>query len=120
MPEASSERRKYFPVGYMSQHVIASNQLRFIPTDILRQVRAMGNNLNQATHALNKIARAVEGLSQDRTAVLDVMEALADIRYLLQGFEGANSAVREAAEALSGRPGLFLGRTDAVATNRIK
>ena len=48
------------------------------------------------------------------------MEALADIRYLLQGFEGANSAVREAAEALSGRPGLFLSRTDAVATNRIK
>ena len=82
---------------------------------LLRQVRAIGNNLNQATHALNKIARAVEGLSRDRTAVLDVMEALADIRYLLQGFEGANLAVREAAEALSGRPGLFLGRTDAVA-----
>ena len=85
---------------------------------LLRQIRAVGNNLNQATHTLNRIARAVDGLSRDRTAVLDVMEALAGVRYLLGGFEAANEAVREAAEAVSGRPGLFLGKTDAEATNR--
>lgn len=85
---------------------------------LLRQTRAVGNNLNQATHALNRIASAVDGLSRDRTAVLDVMEALAGVRYLLSGFEAANEAVREAAEVVSGRPGLFLGRTDAEATNR--
>lgn len=85
---------------------------------LLRQTRAVGNNLNQATHALNRIAKAVDGLSRDRTAFLDVMEALAGVRYLLGGFEAANEAVREAAEAVSGRPGLFLGRTDAEATNR--
>ena len=72
---------------------------------LLQQTRAVGNNLNQATHALNRIAKAVDGLSRDRTAALDVMEAL-------------NAAVREAAEAVSGRPGLFLGRTEAEATNR--
>ena len=87
-------------------------------TRLLRQTRAIGNNLNQATHALNRIARATEGLTGDRTAVLDVMEALAGVRYLLQGFEGANEAVREAAEALSGRAGIFLRRHDAEATNR--
>ena len=87
-------------------------------TRLLRQTRAIGNNLNQATHALNRIARATEGLTGDRTAVLDVMEALAGVRYLLQGFEGANDAVREAAEALSGRAGIFLRRHDAEATNR--
>ena len=85
---------------------------------LLRQTRAVGNNLNQVTHALNRIAMAVDGLSRDRTAVLDVMEALAGVRYLLSGFEAANEAVREAAEAVSGCPGLFLGRTDAEATNR--
>lgn len=85
---------------------------------LLRQTRAVGNNLNQATHALNRIAKAVDGLSRDRTAVLDVMEALAGVRYLLGGFEAANEAVRGAAEAVSGRPGLFLGRTGAEATNR--
>ena len=85
---------------------------------LLRQTRAVGNNLNQATHALNRIAKAVDGLSRDRTAVLEVMEALAGVRYLLGGFEAANEAVREAAEAVSSRPGLFLGRTDAEATNR--
>lgn len=46
------------------------------------------------------------------------MEALAGVRYLLGSFEAANEAVREAAEAVSGRPGLFLGRTEAEATNR--
>jgi hypothetical protein len=46
------------------------------------------------------------------------MEALAGVRYLLGGFEAANDTVREAAEAVSGSPGLFLGRTDAEATNR--
>ena len=85
---------------------------------LLRQTRAIGNNLNQATHALNRIAKAVDGLSRDRTAALDVMEALAGVRYLLERFEAANAAVREAAEAVSGRPGLFLDRTDAEATNR--
>ena len=85
---------------------------------LLRQTRAVGNNLNQAAHALNRIAKAVDGLSRDRTAVLDVMEALAGVRYLLGSFEAANEAVREAAQAVSWRPGLFLGRTDAEATNR--
>ena len=46
---------------------------------ILRQVRTIGNNLNQATHVLNGTTRAVEVLSQDRTAALDVMEGLAGV-----------------------------------------
>lgn len=76
-----------------------------IMAGLLRQTRAVGNNLNQATHALNRIAKAVDGLSRDRTAALDVMEALAGVRYLLEGFEAVNAAVRESAEAVSGRPG---------------
>ena len=91
-----------------------------IMAGLLRQTRAVGNNLNQATHALNRIAKAVDGLSRDRTAALDVMEALAGVRYLLEGFEAVNAAVRESAEAVSGRPGLFLGRTEAEATNRAR
>ena len=87
---------------------------------LLQQTRAVGNNLNQATHALNRIARAVDGLSRDRTAVLDVIEALTGVRFLLQGFEGANAAMREAAEALSGRHGLFLGKIEAEASNRVR
>lgn len=35
LPEVSSGRRRYLSVGYMNQKVIASNQLRFIPTDSL-------------------------------------------------------------------------------------
>lgn len=35
LPEASSGRRTYFPIGYMNAEAIASNQLRFIPTDSL-------------------------------------------------------------------------------------
>ena len=85
---------------------------------LLKQTRAIGNNLNQATRALNRIAKATEELTGDRTAVLDVMESLAGVRYLLQGFERANMVVREVAEAMSGRPGIFLGRYEAEATNR--
>lgn len=33
IPEVSSERRRYIPVGFVDQSVIASNKLRFIPTD---------------------------------------------------------------------------------------
>lgn len=33
LPVVSSERRKYIPVGFVNQEVIASDQLRFIPTD---------------------------------------------------------------------------------------
>lgn len=33
VPEVSSERRKYIPVGFVPAEIIASNQLRFIPTD---------------------------------------------------------------------------------------
>lgn len=33
LPVVSSERRRYLPVGYMSSNAIASDQLRFIPTD---------------------------------------------------------------------------------------
>ena len=35
LPEVSSGKRRYFPIGYMDAEVIASNQLRFIPTDSL-------------------------------------------------------------------------------------
>ena len=85
---------------------------------LLRQTRAVGNNLNQATHTLNRIARAVDGFSRDRTAVLDVMEALAGVGPPPRGWEPAPEAGRAAAAAVSGRPGLFLGKTDAEATNR--
>lgn len=35
LPEVSSERRVYLPIGYIDKQVIASNKLRFIPTDSL-------------------------------------------------------------------------------------
>ena len=35
IPEVSSQTRKYIPIGYLSSDVIASNKLRFIPTDSL-------------------------------------------------------------------------------------
>jgi len=35
VPEVSSERRRFIPVGYVDSTIIASNQLRFIPTDSL-------------------------------------------------------------------------------------
>ncbi len=35
VPEVSSERRRYIPIGYVQSNVIASNKLRFIPTDSL-------------------------------------------------------------------------------------
>lgn len=48
MPEASSGRRKYFPVGYMHQNVIASNQLRFIPTDSLYILGLLSSQVHAA------------------------------------------------------------------------
>lgn len=33
IPETSSERRKYIPIGYLDKRIIASNALRFIPVD---------------------------------------------------------------------------------------
>lgn len=35
LPEASSQRREYLSVGYMRQTAIASNKLRFVPSDDL-------------------------------------------------------------------------------------
>lgn len=33
VPEVSGERRQYIPVGFLNNDIIASNQLRFVPTD---------------------------------------------------------------------------------------
>lgn len=33
VPEVSSERRRYIPVGFIPSEIIASNKLRFVPTD---------------------------------------------------------------------------------------
>ena len=47
VPEVSSEKRKLIPIGLLSSSVIASNQLRFIPTDSL----FIFGNLSSLMHA---------------------------------------------------------------------
>ena len=41
VPETSSERRSYIPIGFLNSETIASNAMRFLPTEMLRWKRPM-------------------------------------------------------------------------------
>ena len=48
VPEVSSGRREYLPVGYMKSDVIASNKLRFIPSDDLTILGLLSSRVHMA------------------------------------------------------------------------
>ena len=82
---------------------------------IAYQLRMVGINLNQATAALNTIARAAQKASDDPLQVLDLVEAIESVKYLLIGYEGTRRSVRNLMERLTGSRGVFLDRLDSVA-----
>ena len=82
---------------------------------IAYQLRKVGINLNQATAALNTIARAAQKASDDPLQVLDLVEAIESVKYLLIGYEGTRRAARDLMEGLTGSRGVFLDRLDSVA-----
>ena len=48
LPEVSSGRRKYIPIGYEDASIIASNKLRFIPTDSLSTFGLLSSSMHAA------------------------------------------------------------------------
>jgi hypothetical protein len=82
---------------------------------IAYQLRMVGINLNQATAALNTIARAAQKASDDPLQVLDLVEAIESVKYLLIGYEGTRRSARNLMEGLTGSRGVFLDRLDSVA-----
>lgn len=82
---------------------------------IAYQLRKVGINLNQATAALNAIARAARKATGDPLQVLDLVEAIESVKYLLIGYEGTRRSVRNLVERLTGSRGVFLDRLDSVA-----
>ena len=82
---------------------------------IAYQLRIVGINLNQATAALNTIARAAQKASDDPLQVLDLVEAIESVKYLLIGYEGTRRSARNLMEGLTGSRGVFLDRLDSVA-----
>lgn len=88
---------------------------RVSASKIAYQLRKVGINLNQATAALNTIARATQKASDDPLQVLDLVEAIESVKYLLIGYEGTRRAARDLMEGLTGSRGVFLDRLDSVA-----
>ena len=82
---------------------------------IAYQLRIVGINLNQATAARNAIARAAQKASDDPLRVLDRVEAIESVKYLLIGYEGTRRSARNLMEGLTGSRGVFLDRLDSVA-----
>ena len=82
---------------------------------IAYQLRKVGINLNQATAALNTIARAAQKASDDPLQVLDLVEAIESVKYLLIGYEATRRSARNLMESLTGSRGVFLDRLDSVA-----
>lgn len=70
----------------------------------VRNVRALGHLLNQSTHALNAIAKAVRESGVD---ALDLTEAMEGVSYSLAEVRRDASAVREQAGRLTGMPLVF-------------
>lgn len=70
----------------------------------VRNVRALGHLLNQSTHALNAIAKAVRESGVD---ALDLTEAMEGVSYSLAEVRKDASAVREQAGRLTGMPLVF-------------
>lgn len=79
------------------------------------QLRMVGINLNQATAALNTIAWAAQKASDDPLQILDLVEAIESVKYLLIGYEGTRRSARNLMEGLTGARGVFLDRQDSVA-----
>lgn len=48
VPEVSSGRREYLPIGYMDPNIIASNKLRFIPSDDLTIFGLLSSRVHMA------------------------------------------------------------------------
>ena len=67
----------------------------------IRNVRALGHLLNQSTHALNAIAKAVRESGVD---ALDLTEAMEGVSYGLDGVRRDAADVRRQAAALIGMP----------------
>ena len=88
---------------------------RVSASKIAYQLRKVGINLNQATAALNTIARAAQKASDDPLQVLDLVEAIESVKYLLIGYEGTRRSARNLMEGLTGSRGVFLDRLDSVA-----
>ena len=82
---------------------------------IAYQLRKVGINLNQATAALNTIARTAQKATDDPLQVLDLVEAIESVKYLLIGYEGTRRSARNLMEGLTGSRGVFLDRLDSVA-----
>ena len=88
---------------------------RVSASKIAYQLRKVGINLNQATAALNTIARAAQKASDDPLQVLDLVEAIESVKYLLIGYEGTRRSARNLMEGLTGSRGVFLDRLDSIA-----
>ena len=88
---------------------------RVSASKIAYQLRMVGINFNQATAALNTIARAAQKASDDPLQVLDLVEAIESVKYLLIGYEGTRRSARNLMEGLTGSRGVFLDRLDSVA-----
>jgi uncharacterized protein (DUF1778 family) len=70
----------------------------------VRNVRALGHLLNQSTHALNAIAKAVRESGVD---ALDLTEAMEGVSYSLAEVRRDADAVRQQAGRLTGMPLVF-------------
>lgn len=70
----------------------------------VRNVRALGHLLNQSTHALNAIAKAVRESGVD---ALDLTEAMEGVSYSLAEVRRDADAVREQAGRHTGMPLVF-------------
>ena len=88
---------------------------RVSASKIAYQLRKVGINLNQATAALNTIARAAQKATDDSLQVLDIVEAIESVKYLLIGYEGTRRSARNLMEGLTGSRGVFLDRLDSIA-----
>lgn len=88
---------------------------RVSASKIAYQLRMVGINLNQATAALNTIARAAQKATDDPLQVLDLVEAIESVKYLLIGYEVTRRSARNFMEGLTGSRGVFLDRLDSVA-----
>ena len=70
----------------------------------VRNVRALGHLLNQSTHALNAIAKAVRESGVD---ALDLAEALEGVSYGLAEVRREAAEIRRQAAELTGMPVVF-------------
>jgi uncharacterized protein (DUF1778 family) len=70
----------------------------------VRNVRALGHLLNQSTHALNAIAKAV---SESGVDALDLTEAMEGVSYGLDEVRRDAAEVRHQAAELTGMPVVF-------------